>query len=139
VKGSNFDAVCGMRVGSDSAHSVTYEGQRYMFRSAGCRAKFAADPAKYATTHREDHDGQVVAPARNPDTEGSAGTIYTCPMRPQVRQIGPGNCPICGMALEPEMPAEQEDEREIRAGRSGDLPVKSPASVSAARMARRSS
>lgn len=44
-----------------------------------------------------------------------AGTIYTCPMHPQVRQAGPGNCPICGMALEPEMPAEQQDDREIRA------------------------
>jgi P-type Cu+ transporter len=42
------------------------------------------------------------------------GTIYTCPMHPQVRQVGPGNCPICGMALEPEMPSELEDETEVR-------------------------
>jgi Cu+-exporting ATPase len=48
------------------------------------------------------------------DTTVPAGTIYTCPMHSQVRQVGPGNCPICGMALEPEVPAEQEDDREIR-------------------------
>src|SRR5687768_15874909 len=48
------------------------------------------------------------------DTAVPAGTIYTCPMHSQVRQVGPGNCPICGMALEPEVPAEQEDDREIR-------------------------
>jgi Cu+-exporting ATPase len=46
-----------------------------------------------------------------------AGTIYTCPMHPQIRQIGPGHCPICGMALEPVLPAEAEDDREIRAVR----------------------
>jgi Cu+-exporting ATPase len=48
------------------------------------------------------------------DTDVPAGTIYTCPMHSQVRQVGPGNCPICGMALEPELPTEQEDDREIR-------------------------
>ena len=48
------------------------------------------------------------------DTDVPAGAIYTCPMHSQVRQVGPGNCPICGMALEPEVPAEQEDDREIR-------------------------
>src|SRR5437867_2691342 len=44
-----------------------------------------------------------------------AGTIYTCPMHPQVRQAGPGHCPICGMALEPEMPGEHDDDSELRA------------------------
>jgi P-type Cu+ transporter len=48
-----------------------------------------------------------------PDAPVAPGTIYTCPMHPQVRQVGPGNCPICGMALEPEMPTEQEDDTEI--------------------------
>src|ERR1044071_9472698 len=46
-----------------------------------------------------------------------AGTIYTCPMHPQVRQVGPGHCPICGMALEPEMPTEHEDEGTLAAVR----------------------
>ena len=103
-----------MQVGNDSPHSITHEGQRYVFCSAGCRAKFAANPAKYVTAnhdHRHDHDA---VPARKPDTDVSSGTIYTCPMHPQVRQLGPGDCPICGIALEPEMPVEQEDDREIR-------------------------
>src|SRR5690606_33303495 len=60
------------------------------FCSVGCRAKFAADPAKY------------LGPARA-DEPVPEGTVYTCPMHPEVRQIGPGACPICGMALEPEV------------------------------------
>src|ERR1700691_5691523 len=47
----------------------------------------------------------------------SAGTIYTCPMHPQIRQVGPGHCPICGMALEPLMPTATDDDREIRSVR----------------------
>src|SRR3546814_5755684 len=68
------------------------DGETYHFCSAGCRAKFADDPAKYLTSH---------APGAPPPT-GSQDAIYTCPMHPQIRQKGPGNCPICGMALEPE-------------------------------------
>ena len=111
---SSIDPVCGMQVGNDSPHSITHEGQRYVFCSAGCRAKFAANPAKYVTAKDDHHHDHGAVPARKPDTEGRPGTIYTCPMHPQVRQLGPGNCPICGMALEPEMPAEQEDDRAIR-------------------------
>src|SRR6185436_10651640 len=61
------------------------------FCSAGCRAKFAADPAKYLSPDARDE----------PDV--TEGTVYTCPMHPEIRQIGPGACPICGMALEPEI------------------------------------
>src|SRR5688572_17039103 len=111
---SSIDPVCGMRVGKASAHSLTHEGQRYVFCSAGCRAKFAGNPAKYTTAHHDPRPDHGAVPARKPDTDVSAGTIYTCPMHSQVRQVGPGNCPICGMALEPEVPAEQEDDREIR-------------------------
>src|SRR3546814_15427568 len=68
------------------------DGETYHFCSAGCRAKFADDPAKYLTSH---------APGAPPPT-GSQDAIYTCPMHPQIRQKRPGNCPICGMALEPE-------------------------------------
>ena len=103
-----------MQVGTDSRHSIPHEGQRYVFCSAGCRAKFAANPAKYVTAKHDHHHDHGAVPARKPDTEGPPGTIYTCPMHPQVRQLGPGNCPICGMALEPEMPVEHEDDREIR-------------------------
>ena len=52
-------------------------------------------------------------PKAKSDVPVPAGTIYTCPMHPQIRQVGPGHCPICGMALEPEMPSEHEDESEL--------------------------
>jgi len=73
-----------------SKHRFDVRGQTFHFCSAGCRAKFAADPAKYLDN-------------KEPPPELPAGTIYTCPMHPQIRQVGPGSCPICGMALEPEV------------------------------------
>jgi Cu+-exporting ATPase len=72
-------------------HRAEHAGRPYYFCSAGCRTKFLADPAKYLAAEK--------APAA-PVPEGA---IYTCPMHPEVRQVGPGACPICGMALEPEM------------------------------------
>jgi len=69
-------------------HRAEHDGRTYYFCSAGCRAKFAADPERY------------LGPAA-PAKPIPAGTAYTCPMHPEVRQIGPGVCPICGMALEP--------------------------------------
>lgn len=62
------------------------------------------------------HQDHSHTPAKKdaPDTDFGLGTIYTCPMHPQVRQGVPGNCPICGMALEPEMPTEDEDDSELR-------------------------
>jgi Cu+-exporting ATPase len=85
------DPVCGMKVDpAKTPHRHTHEGQAHFFCSAGCRSKFIADPAKYL--HK---DAAAAAPATPP------GTIYTCPMHPQIRQVGPGSCPICGMALEP--------------------------------------
>jgi P-type Cu+ transporter len=87
-----IDPVCGMTVDPHAtAHRHTFEGRTYYFCSAGCRSKFAADPARYL-------DEKVGAPRPAPLPEG---TIYTCPMHPQIRQASPGNCPICGMALEP--------------------------------------
>jgi Cu+-exporting ATPase len=71
-----------------------HRGETYFFCSGGCRTKFATDPAKYLSP----------APAA-PAAPVPEGTIYTCPMHPDIRQPGPGSCPICGMALEPEMPA----------------------------------
>lgn len=84
------DPVCGMTVNPlATPHHHTYKKHPYYFCSAGCHNKFVAEPTKYLTPQ------QVVA-------EGSpSGTIYTCPMHPQIRQVGPGNCPICGMTLEP--------------------------------------
>ena len=86
------DPVCGMTVDPHTAaHRHVHHGRTYYFCSAGCRAKFAADPAKYLA-------GDTASSEPVPE-----GTIYTCPMHPQIRQAGPGACPICGMALEPEL------------------------------------
>src|ERR1051325_1989982 len=85
-----IDPVCGMAVDPHTTpHRHTYAGHPFYFCSAGCKAKFAADPKKYLGKHEP-------APV-------AEGAIYTCPMHPQIRQPGPGACPICGMALEPEM------------------------------------
>nr|WP_047575052.1 heavy metal translocating P-type ATPase [Methylobacterium sp. ZNC0032] len=85
------DPVCGMTVDPHATtHRAQYEGKPYYFCSSGCQSKFMAEPAKY------------VEPAAARKAEPVAeGTIYTCPMHPQIRQVGPGSCPICGMALEP--------------------------------------
>jgi P-type Cu+ transporter len=86
------DPVCGMTVDpQQTAHRQAHAGNTYYFCSAGCRAKFAADPAKYLEPGAGTRPPAPVPP----------GTIYTCPMHPQIRQSGPGSCPICGMALEP--------------------------------------
>jgi len=83
------DPVCGMTVDPASCrHRYDHAGRTYYFCAAGCRGKFAADPDKYLNK----------TTAGEPTAEG---VIYTCPMHPQVRQAGPGSCPICGMALEP--------------------------------------
>ena len=89
--GTAIDPVCGMTVDpAKSPHRHDYRHETFHFCSAGCRSKFAADPQKYLA---------VANPADEPAPEG---TIYTCPMHPEIRQVGPGSCPICGMALEPE-------------------------------------
>ncbi|TFW11219.1 heavy metal translocating P-type ATPase [Brevundimonas intermedia] len=84
------DPVCGMSVDpTATAHRASHDGQDYFFCSAGCRTKFIGDPMRYL----------------NPPVEAEPavpGAIYTCPMHPEIRQEGPGSCPICGMALEPE-------------------------------------
>src|ERR1700723_467866 len=83
-----IDPVCGMKVARETAkHRFAYRGQDYFFCSARCRERFEAEPEKFLKPKQPE-----AAPA---------GTIYTCPMHPQIRQIGPGSCPICGMALEP--------------------------------------
>ncbi len=93
------DPVCGMQVDpATTPHHATHEGGEYHFCSARCREKFVAEPARYLAPKPE-------APVAMPK-----GTIYTCPMHPQIRQEGPGTCPICGMALEPEMPSLEEEE-----------------------------
>src|SRR3984893_19335501 len=90
--GAGKDPVCGTTVDPQATpHRTTHSGTDYFFCSSACRTKFEADPARYLTAEKS-------APEKNAPPEG---TIYTCPMHPQIRQPGPGNCPICGMALEP--------------------------------------
>jgi P-type Cu+ transporter len=89
------DPVCGMTVKPESPHRYAYHGTEYRFCSAHCLAKFQAAPEDYL--HKPE---TPEAPA------AKAGAIYTCPMHPEVRQPGPGACPSCGMALEPESPLQ---------------------------------
>jgi len=85
------DPVCGMTVDPQkTSHVAEHRGRRYYFCSAGCRAKFVAEPERYLSPARE-----------KPPEAAPEGAIYTCPMHPEIRQQGPGFCPICGMALEP--------------------------------------
>lgn len=93
------DLVCGMDVDpATTAHHARHDGSDYPFCSDGCRRKFITDPQRYL-----DPSSHVAAPV-------PAGTLYTCPMDPQIVQEGPGTCPICGMALEPMMPSLDEGE-----------------------------
>ena len=116
-----IDPVCGMRVSPQSAHSAEHAGRPYVFCSAGCREKFLRDPTRYVDEQGEHRNPRPADGHPSGDAHGTAtgihappATIYTCPMHPQIRQAGPGHCPICGMALEPEMPTEQEDDSELR-------------------------
>ncbi|WP_332699671.1 heavy metal translocating P-type ATPase, partial [Bosea sp. (in: a-proteobacteria)] len=93
------DPVCGMTVDPETArHRASHAGRTYFFCSDNCRGKFEAQPAAYLA--------EEAAPSQpKPQPEG---TIYTCPMHPQIRQPAPGSCPICGMALEPEIATAQQ-------------------------------
>ena len=86
------DPVCGMMVDPmTTSHHASHDGEDYHFCSAGCRTKFAADPVRYLSA------GDTEAAVAQP------GAIWTCPMHPEIRQDHPGPCPICGMALEPDL------------------------------------
>jgi len=101
------DPVCGMSVNpGKAAGSEVYLGERYFFCSARCQAKFKSDPAAYAGKR---HGGAPQPGART----APPGTIYTCPMHPEIRQDGPGNCPKCGMALEPVVAGEGQPNPEL--------------------------
>ncbi|MEL7688590.1 heavy metal translocating P-type ATPase [Citromicrobium bathyomarinum] len=92
IEGTAIDPVCGMSVAIDGAqHIATHEGATHYFCSPRCHDKFVTDPELYLSGAHLDAVEDV-----------PEGTIYTCPMHPEIRQPGPGSCPICGMALEPE-------------------------------------
>ena len=92
IEGTAIDPVCGMSVAIDGAqHIATHDGAKHYFCSPRCHDKFVTDPELYLSGAHLDAVEDV-----------PEGTIYTCPMHPEIRQPGPGSCPICGMALEPE-------------------------------------
>ncbi len=99
-----LDPVCGMPVDpAVTQHHADYKGKTYAFCSAGCRSKFIAAPLTYL-------EPQTLIERTVPQ-----GTVFTCPMHPEVRQVGPGSCPICGMALEPLIASvEAEPNEELR-------------------------
>jgi len=112
-----IDPVCGMTVKADSPHHVHHDGVEYRFCSARCREKFLAAPAQYLApaastpaasccSHGHAHAHAEAAPP----PAGAEHVEYTCPMHPEIRQLGPGICPLCGMALEPAMPTLDEGE-----------------------------
>ena len=138
------DPVCGMQVSCNSPHAALHQGQRYVFCCDGCRQKFVSNPDQFIAhkqdasnneLHREAHGGSHgehhhKQPAKSescchstPTREHKAAAadknaIYTCPMHPEVRQVGPGTCPKCGMALEPEMPSTEENNDELHVVRN---------------------
>ncbi|MFN4326266.1 MAG: heavy metal translocating P-type ATPase [Azonexus sp.] len=92
----SIDPVCGMTVKPESPHVTDLDGIHYRFCSAKCKTKFDAEPARYL--------------APKPEEVAVPGAEYTCPMHPEIRQVGPGTCPKCGMALEPLLPDLDQDE-----------------------------
>ncbi len=107
------DPVCNMRPNKHLARSkgnvLTYQGTDYFFCCAGCKAKFEAEPEKYL---KPPH------PAATRPTSPTRGevknAIYTCPMHLEIKNVGPADCPICGMALEPLDPSVAQDDTEYR-------------------------
>jgi len=92
------DPVCGMKVRPDAPHHTTYQGKTYRFCSAGCLAKFTAEPERY-----------LGGPSSAPPAPVPATAEWTCPMHPEIVRPAPGSCPICGMALEPRTVTLEEE------------------------------
>ena len=97
------DPVCGMKAAADPAKSVQHAGVTYYFCGQRCVEKFRAAPEQYLAPK---------APSAA-ESAASKNALYTCPMHPEVQQIGPGTCPKCGMALEPMDAATPEDTSEL--------------------------
>jgi len=101
----NIDPVCGMAVADDSNYRYSYEGREYLFCSQHCEEKFSTNPIGYLNSD----DGISCADGTcNLDT-----VTYTCPMHPEIEKKGPGSCPKCGMALEPQSIQIEEDSSEL--------------------------
>jgi len=108
TQGKVKDPVCGMWVDPSTAkHRRQHQGSTYFFCNPRCGEKFDVDPAKYTSDHAPTPTAKAVSA---PSNDG----VYTCPMHPEIRQKGPGDCPLCGMALEPvEASLEEEANPEL--------------------------
>ena len=107
LAGAVKDPVCGMTVdAATTPHRFELGGTVYHFCSETCLSQFAADPDRYLNP--AEADPAVSTPALGALAEPAQGTVWTCPMHPQIRRPGPGSCPICGMALEPADPTLEE-------------------------------
>jgi len=95
-----IDPVCGMSVDPATALTHRHGNETYYFCNPRCRDKFVADPSHYLEPKERAEPNAAVA----------AGTVWTCPMHPEIRRDAPGACPICGMALEPLAPSAEEGE-----------------------------
>ncbi|MCM2330383.1 MAG: heavy metal translocating P-type ATPase [Pseudomonas sagittaria] len=132
AQGEPRDPVCGMAVSPQSTFHAMHQGQHFHFCSQHCLDKFSAEPQRYAqpvevaqvehvhgghTSHADHHEhaghaehAPSPAVAAAAPLAADAGAEYTCPMHPEIRQIGPGTCPKCGMTLEPVLPELEEEE-----------------------------
>jgi Cu+-exporting ATPase len=113
----SMDPVCGMQVDKAKPRGGTavHDGQTYYFCNPKCTTKFTADPAHYLAPSYVPPHRKPAAAVTAPPPPAPPGALYTCPMHPEVEQVGPGSCPSCGMALEPKSPsAEGEDQTERR-------------------------
>lgn len=107
------DPVCGMTVTEQSQHQAEHAGHRYFFCSTGCKTKFNANPEQFTAAKLFVAAAHPVSSTALPGAThkpGTAGAVYTCPMHPEIRQDKPGNCPLCGMTLEPLIPELEEGE-----------------------------
>src|SRR6476660_3252524 len=104
-----IDPICGMTVDERTAISAKRDGETFYFCCEHCRKKFLAPSLTNPT------DGSTLVALTPPAAVPRSGTIYTCPMHPEIEQDHPGTCPKCGMALEPKtITGEPEDDSELR-------------------------
>ncbi|MCA9015313.1 MAG: heavy metal translocating P-type ATPase [Planctomycetaceae bacterium] len=116
-----IDPICHMEVDESTALKETVDNQTWYFCSQGCRNKFLAQhaeaeakpEAKSSCCHHGSSDHAGHPEPKQPAVSAPAGTIYSCPMHPEIEQVGPGSCPICGMDLEPIMPQKEESPEEV--------------------------
>ena len=98
------DPVCGMQVQeATAAGRATHEGHTYLFCSSSCLERFTEEPESFLGN----------ATPKSPSHGAAQDAVYICPMHPEVKQVGPGTCPICGMALEPKSPSKESDDSEL--------------------------